>query len=149
MKLSAVQPSVQALLERHPKLAGVPVVLDDGTGEANKDRVQALKTRGLCLLVWRVESGGIVDASKTGAVLQDLAIYVFTEENVPVCRAEGGLNLRHEDATEYVMEALSGARVGPDRIILDDTPFDNLGKVNGVNRMLVNARTQLTTQPLP
>ncbi len=47
------------------------------------------------------------------------------------------------------MEALSGARVGPDRITLDDPPFDNLGKVNGVNRMLVNALAELTTEPRP
>ncbi|HNU53249.1 MAG TPA: hypothetical protein PKJ98_20345 [Verrucomicrobiota bacterium] len=149
MKLAAVQSNVKALLEAHPRLAGVPIVLDDGLGEANKERVAALKAQGLSLLVWRIESGGIVDASSTGAVIQHLAIFVFIEENVAVCRAPGGVNVHHEDAAQYVMEALSGARVGPDRITLDDPPFDNLGKVNGVNRMLVNALAELTTEPRP
>lgn len=144
MKIADVQLAVQALLQAHAGLANVPVVLDDGTGEANKDRVAALKTQGLCLLVWRVESGGIVTVSRTGAGVQRLAIFVFIEENVTVCRSATGLNVRHEDATEHVMAALSGAWVGPERVQLDDPPFDNLGKVNGVNRMLVNATVELT-----
>jgi len=144
VKIADVQPTVKTLLEAHAGLANVPVVLDDGTGEANKDRVSALKSQGLCLLVWRVESGGVVTVSRTGAVVQRLAIFVFIEENVTVCRSATGLNVRHEDATEHVMAALTGAPVGPERIQLDDPPFDNLGKVNGVNRMLVNAMVELT-----
>lgn len=149
MNLRDVQPAVKALLQAHPQLARVPVVLDDGLGEANRERVVALKTQGICLLVWRVESGGIISASRTGAVVQHLAIYVFVEENVTTCRGPGGLNLRHEDATQHVMAALSGARVGPERLVLDEPPFDNLGKVNGVNRILVNALAEHTTQPVP
>ncbi len=91
MRLADVQSNVKALLEAHPRLAGVPIILDDGLGEANKERVAALKAQGLSLLVWRIESGGIVDASSTGAVIQHLAIFVFIEENVAVCRAPGGL----------------------------------------------------------
>ena len=149
MNLDAVQTSVRARLQAHPGLSGVPVVLDDGTGEANRERATALKSQGLCLLVWRVESGGIISASRTGAVVQRLLVFVFVEESLAVCRAPGGLNLAVETATQRVMEALSGARVGPDRFTLDEPPFDNLGRVNGVNRVLVNATAELTTVPLP
>ncbi len=147
MNLRDVQPAVKTLLEAHPQLAGVPVVLDDGLGEANRERVAALKTQGLCLLVWRVESGGVLSASRTGTVAQLLAIYVFVEENVAVARGPGGLNLGHEDATQAVMAALSGARVGAERLVLDDPPFENLGKVNGVNRVLVSALAEHITRP--
>ena len=144
MKIANVQSTVKTLLQAHPVLATVPIVLDDGMGEANKDRVAALKAQGLCLLVWRVESGGVVTVSRTGALVQRLAFFVFVEENVAVCRGADGLNIHHEDATEHVMAALSGAPVGPERIQLEDPPFDNFGKVNGVNRMLVNASVELT-----
>ncbi|MCP5525006.1 MAG: hypothetical protein H7A46_26075 [Verrucomicrobiales bacterium] len=148
MNLRDVQTNVKTLLQAHPGLALAPIVLDDGAGEANPQRTAALKSLGFCLLVWRVEGGGMIDVSRTGAFVQELTVFVFIEEAVPVCRKEGGLNLRHEDATEYVMAALSGARVGPDRFTLDNPPFDNLGRINGVNRVLVNALAQLTIAPL-
>ncbi|MCZ7640023.1 MAG: hypothetical protein M5U12_30600 [Verrucomicrobia bacterium] len=147
MKISEVQPHVKTLLEAHPGLVDAAVVLDDGTGEANQSRQIVLRKTGLCLLVWRVESGGIVDRSRTGAVVQRLDVFVFVEENMAVCRSEQGVGLKHEDATEYVMEALSGAKVGADRITLEDPPFINDGRVNGVNRVLVCASTLLTTVP--
>lgn len=148
MNLADAQPTVAALLGRHPALHDVPIVLDDGLGEANKDRVAALKTGGLCLLVWRVESGAIVSVSKTGALLQRLLLFVFVEESVPVCRGAGGLKISAETAAQQVMEALSGARVGAERLTLDDPPFDNLGRVNGVNRILVSALGEFTLVPL-
>lgn len=144
MNLSAVQPAVAAILQAAPALAGVPVVQDDGTGEATPARMTALKAEGICLLVWRVEAGQILGHSRTGTMTQELLVFVFVEENQTVCRSETGLNVRCDDVAQAVMAALSGAKVGPERIQLADPPFDNLGKVNGVNRILVNATTELT-----
>ncbi|MBE7502734.1 MAG: hypothetical protein HS113_21110 [Verrucomicrobiales bacterium] len=147
MKISEVQPHVKTLLEAHPGLTDAAVVLDDGTGEANPARQILLRKAGVCLIVWRVEGGDVVDVSRTGALVERLLIFVFVEESVAVSRSEQGAGLKHEDATQYVMEALSGAVVGPDRITLEDPPFINMGRVNGVNRLMVCASTLLTITP--
>ncbi|MCA1996445.1 MAG: hypothetical protein LDL56_04355 [Armatimonadetes bacterium] len=148
MTLAEIQPAIREALLRHPDLASLPVILDDGTGEANRERATALKTRGLCLLVWRPEAGGITAESPTGAVVCEVLVLVFVEESRVVNRGEGGTGIAAEVATQKVMSALSGARVGHQRVALDSPPFDNLGAVNGVARFLVSGVVELPVVPL-
>lgn len=148
MNLAEIQTNVRTAILAHPSLSAATVVIDDGTGEKNQSRVAALKASGFSILVWRIESGGIVDASRTGTAIQNISIFVFLEEDTKVNRAEGGFGVQIENALTYVMAALSGARVGSERIVLDNPPFDNLGMVNGVLRILVSAKLQHTTVPI-
>lgn len=148
MRLRDVQSNVRTAILEHPSLAGATVVIDDGTGEKAPGRAAALKSTGFCILVWRVESGGVITRSRNGALVHAVSVFVFVEEDPTINRGDSGFGVQIEDAVEYVQAALSGKEVGPDRFQLDDPPDDNLGKVNGVNRWLVAALTERTTTPI-
>lgn len=138
MNLWEIQPAVMARLQADPRFAGVPVIADDGTYPKTPGRETALAGPGLVLIVWEIESDGLVDASKTGLAAHDVYTPVVIEENPTTCRAESGVKIEAEKALQYVLEDLSGHGNGSGRFVVMDPPFKNFGKVNGVRRIVVN-----------
>lgn len=139
MNLWEIQPAVVALLEADTRLAGVPVVADDGTYPKTPGRETALAGPGLVLIVWEIESDGLVDATEAGLAAHDVYTPVVIEENPTVCRTEGGVKIEVEKALQYVLEDLSGKPGGArQRFVVMDPPFKNFGKVNGIRRIVAN-----------
>ena len=141
MNLWEIQSFVGNLLSASPKLAGVPVLKDDGTYPKTPEREKALNEKGLLLIVWEIESDGLADQSITGVAAHDIYVPVVIEENVKINRAEGGTGIEATQALQFVLEACSGKPRPslPNRgLVLMDPPFRNFGKINGINRMVVN-----------
>ncbi len=91
MNLWEIQPAVVALLQADTRLAGVPVIADDGTYPKTPGRETALAHEGLVLVVWEIESDGLVDAAKTGLAAHDVYTPVVIEENPAACRSANGV----------------------------------------------------------
>ncbi|MCL4179165.1 MAG: hypothetical protein KJ072_15665 [Verrucomicrobia bacterium] len=127
-----------ALLQADTRLAGVPVIADDGTYPKTPGRETALAGPGLVLIVWEIESDGLVDATEAGLAAHDVYTPVVIEENPTVCRAEAGVKIEAEKALQYVLENLSGKPANGRRFVVMDPPFKNFGKVNGVRRIVAN-----------
>ncbi|MCL4181763.1 MAG: hypothetical protein KJ072_29015 [Verrucomicrobia bacterium] len=127
-----------ALLQADTRLAGVPIIADDGTYPKTPGRETALAGPGLVLIVWEIESDGLVDATEAGLAAHDVYTPVVIEENPTVCRADGGVKIEAEKALQYVLEDLSGKPPGSRRFVVMDPPFKNFGKVNGIRRIVVN-----------
>lgn len=147
MNLWEVQPAIVALLQADPRFAGVPVIADDGTYPKTPGREAALAGAGLVLIVWEIESDGLVDASRTGLAAHEVYTPVVIEENPTICRAATGANIPAEKALQWVLEDISGKPGGPRHFVAMDPPFKNFGKVNGVRRMVVNLSLQTFIQP--
>lgn len=138
MNLWEIQPAVVALLKADSRLEGVPVIADDGTYPKTPGREAALAGPGLVLIVWEIESDGLVDASNTGLAAHDVYTPVVIEENPTACRAESGVKIEAEKALQWGLEAVAGKASGNRRFVAMDPPFKNFGKVNGVRRIVVN-----------
>jgi len=138
LNLWEIQPAVAALLQADTRLAGVPVISDDGTYPKTPGREAALAGPGLVLIVWEIESDGLVDASHTGLAAHDVYTPVVIEENPTVSRSGTGIGIEAEKALQYVLEDVAGQAGGSRRFIVMDPPFKNFGKVNGVRRIVVN-----------
>jgi len=80
LNLWEIQPAVAALLQADPGF-GVPVIADDGTYPKTPGRETALAGPGLVLIVWEIESDGLVDASTTGLAAHEVYTPVVIEEN--------------------------------------------------------------------
>ena len=93
---------------------------------------------GLVLIVWEIESDGLIDVSETGLAAHDVYTPVVIEENPTVSRSETGIGIEAEKALQYVLEEVAGKAGGSRRYIVMDPPFKNFGKVNGIRRMVVN-----------
>ncbi len=146
MNLWDLQPAVKTALESHPELAGVPVLLDDGTYERTPGRETALKTEGVVLIVWQIASFGIPASAKDGVAAHLVYVPIVIEENV-VRNRNGGLNRSWEQLLQYGLESLSG-RKGRFEFQLHDPAWQNLGKVDGVNRVVLNVLTTAYVKPL-
>jgi hypothetical protein len=138
LNLWEIQPAVVALLGADPRFAGVPVIADDGTYPKTPGREAALAGPGLVLIVWEIESDGLVDASDTGLAAHEVYTPVVIEENPTTCRAETGVKIEAEKALQWVLEDVAGKAAGARRFVVMDPPFKNFGKVNGVRRIVVN-----------
>lgn len=138
MNLEDIQPWITSLLTGHAPLVGVPVIEDDGTYPKTPGREDALRTKGLCLVVWQIESGGLVDEVQKGGAIESLKLTVVIEENAAVCRTASGANIRAEKALRLVRQATIGKRHASDpgvSLRMDDPPFKNFGTANGVMRI--------------
>ena len=138
MNLWEIQPAVVSLLEADSRLSGVPVISDDGTYPKTPGRETALAGPGLVLIVWEIESDGLIDASEAGLAAHGVYTPVVIEENPTVNRGGTGINIEAEKALQFVLEDISGKAAGSRRFIVMDPPFKNFGKVNGVRRIVVN-----------
>jgi hypothetical protein len=138
LNLWEVQPAVVALLQADTRLAGVPVIADDGTYPKTPGRETALAGPGLVLIVWEIESDGLVDASNTGLAAHDVYTPVVIEENPTINRGTSGVGIEAEKALQFVLEDIAGKAAGQRRFVVMDPPFKNFGKVNGVRRIVVN-----------
>ena len=138
MNLWEIQPAVVALLQADSRFEGVPVIADDGTYPKTPGRESALAGPGLVLIVWEIESDGLVDASDTGLAAHEVYTPVVIEENPTTCRADSGVKIEAEKALQWVLEDVAGKAAGARRFVVMDPPFKNFGKVNGVRRIVVN-----------
>ena len=86
----------------------MPIIADDGTYPKTPGRETALAGPGLVLIVWEIESDGLVDATEAGLAAHDVYTPVVIEENPTVCRADAGVKIEAEKALQYVLEDLSG-----------------------------------------
>jgi len=146
MNLEDIQPWVIDLLKAHPALAGVPVLADDGTYPQTPAREDALRTKGLVLIVWQIESEGLIDDSPGGAAVEEITIAIVIEENALVSRAPGGAGIRAEKVLRLVREATIGKRhASAPKVALraGDPPFKNFGTKDGVQRIVVMLRVTL------
>lgn len=151
MNLEELQPWVKALLAAHPALSIVAVLVDDGSYPKTPGRENALGTSGLCLIVWQIESDGLIDETQKGACIETLSLAIVIEENVKVCRGPTGLKMPAEKALRLVREALVGKRPdGEPGTVLRcaDPPFKNFGNQNGVQRIVALFALDLQIVPV-
>lgn len=151
MNIEDVQPWIADLLAAHEDLKLVPTLVDDGSYPKTPGREEALRTAGLCLVVWQVESDGLIDETHKGACIESLSLAVVIEENPKVCRVETGPNIRAEKALRLVREALVGKRPTDDpgaAIRPDNPPFKNFGNQNGVQRIVAMFLIDLQIVPV-
>ena len=147
MNLWDIQPAVKAALESHPSLAGVPVLLDNGAYDRTPGRDAALKGAGVVMIVWQIASFGIPASAKDGVAAHLVYTPVVIEENVERNR-NGGLGLPWERLLQHGLEALSGRRQSGIEFQLYDPAWQNLGKVDGVNRVVLNILSTSYVKPL-
>lgn len=152
MNLHLIQPFVANLLKTAPSLAAVHaagcIMEDDGTYPKTPTREAKLSTKGLVLIVWEIQSEGLIDVSQTGLAAHEIYVPVVVEENVKVNRAASGLNIPATQALQFALQAVSGKRPSSSEVFLPmDPPFHNFGKVNGVNRLLANFVLNTTVVP--
>ena len=147
MNLWEIQPAVKAALVAHPSMAGVPVLLDDGAYDRTPGREAALKGAGVVMIVWQIASFGIPASAKDGVAAHLVYTPVVIEENVERNR-HGGLGLPWERLLQHGLEALSGRRQSGIEFQLYDPAWQNLGKVDGVNRVVLNILSTSYVKPL-
>jgi len=147
LNLWEIQPAVSSLLQADSRFEGVPVIADDGTYPKTPGREAALAGPGLVLIVWEIESDGLVDASNTGLASHEVYTPVVIEENPTTCRTETGVNIEAEKALQWVLEDVAGKGAGARHFVVMDPPFKNFGKVNGVRRIVVNLCVRTFVKP--
>ena len=136
------------MLEADVRLQGVPILADDGTYPKTPGRESALAGPGLVLIVWEIESEGLVDASDAGLAAHDVYTPIVIEENPTKCRGAAGVQIEAEKVLQYVLEAIAGKPSTPrQRFVVMDPPFKNFGKVNGVRRLVVNLSVRTFVTP--
>lgn len=149
MNLWEIQPFVAGRLTASSTLTGIDVLQDDGTYPKTPLREEKLQTKGLVLIVWEIDSEGLVDVAQTGFGVHDIYVPVVVEENVKVNRSDTGTKIPALKALQFTLTAVSGQRSSPAsrHVFLPmDPPFKNFGKVNGINRLVANfvLRTNIT-----
>ena len=151
MNVEEVLPWIESLIKAHPRVANVSVIIDDGTYPKTPGRENALGTMGLCLIVWQIESDGLIDETQKGACVETLSLAVVIEENVKVCRGPTGMNIPAEKALRLVREALVGKQPDGDPgtvIRCANPPFRNFGNQNGVQRIVAMFNLDLQIVPV-
>lgn len=152
MNLWDIQPFMATKLRAETHfLNTVDVIEDDGTYPKVPQRQEILSRKGLILCVWRPDSEGIIDISRTGLMQHGIYVPVVIEENVKVNReGVGGTRIQALQALQYVLSCISGKRPAPtsNEIFLPlDQPFKNYGVVNGVNLIVANFVLATTSTP--
>jgi len=123
-------------------LNAIPLISEDGTYPITPFREEALSQEGILILVFQIESAGIIDQTPKGEVAHDILIPILLEENTLVNR-----ETHHRSPSEHYLEIILKTLIGaqwenePLSILRPfDPPFHNFGKQNGVQRYLVNLR---------
>ncbi len=147
MNLWEIQPAVKAALAMHASLAGVPVLLDDGAYDRTPGREAALKGAGVVMIVWQIASFGIPASARDGVAAHLVYVPVVIEENVERNR-HGGLGLPWERLLQCGLEALSGHRAPGTQFQLYDPAWQNLGKIDGINRVVLNVLCTAYVKPV-
>jgi hypothetical protein len=149
MNLWEIQTYVAGVLRAHSKIAAqpggrvaIPVLEDDGGYPKIPDMERHLRREGLVLVVWGIQNNGLHGDNENPS-LMDLDVYVpiVIEENVKACRSRTGVNVPAEQALQWVFEALLArpTKVGIQTTIRPfSSPFQNFGKIGGVNKIMAN-----------
>jgi hypothetical protein len=154
MKLSEIQGTIAGLLKAYVPLAGVTVVVDDGSYSSGPvqqvDDALSLATndpvgiskKGLCLIVYRIEHNNTIGF--------DAAVYassvlcgVIIEEVATVNRGEYGTGVTLEDAVEHVMAAVLTLRNdsgGDTHTVFQpgDPPWSPTTVINGRRKTIID-----------
>lgn len=151
MKIEDIQQYLVDRLSSFPALDGVPVLPEDGTFPKTPSREESLRSKGLLLIVWQIEPGGVIDTSATGAAVVEVYVPVIVEENVRVNRSDSGTGIVAERAMRHVISAVTGnpnPREGSGRtFVLMDPWFRNMGCQGGVQRFIINLVIPVTLIP--
>lgn len=146
MNFDEIQPAIKALIIAHPNLTLEAVLEDDGTWPRTPGREAALNGRGICITIWQPDGESITDETFNGFACGDLYVPVVVEQNVTAsAKLSTGAQTNALIVCQRVIEACVGRpRTGPNKVAqhrtikLLDQPFKNFGKINGVNRIVVN-----------
>lgn len=142
MKLADIQSTAKSLLEAHPGLLGVPVLADDGSYPQTPDREAALKTEGVVIILWQINTGELKDTTRPGRFAQTVEMPISVEENQAVNLGGDGLGIKAETIVQEILTALSGKPSIDDPFMPANPPFANFGKVDGVNQWIINITAQ-------
>lgn len=145
-----VQGSLVALLQATTELAGVTVIADDGTFPKTPGYESALKTKGLVVVVYRIDAERTVYASANGVTEMAILVPVVVDENVKVNRTQGGTNISADRVIQRVLEGVCGKPASglPFGTFYANTPpFKNFGVVNGIWRMVANIAINIQITP--
>ena len=146
-----IQSIVHGLIEKHPALARVRILDDDGTYPQIPKREEALNTAGVLIVVGLVATGPAESMAESGHTSYQGQISVCCECNPAVSRSSTGTNLPAPTAAEHVAAAVVGKPLTEDnRFQLDSgEPFLNLSPENGIHRFAVNFTIARLIEPLP
>jgi hypothetical protein len=153
MNLGDIQTIEKKLIEAHPSFAavGTVVIIDDGTYPKMPALEATLNDKGLAIVVWNLDSLGLIDSSKTGVSNQRIHCPVVIKENVKKNRGAGGTGITLFQALDYVFQAVSGypkaALSGP-TIVPHDTPFEYMGVENGALTIIADFVVQHRITPI-
>lgn len=157
MRYDEVQPWTAALVAGVPSLDGIPVVLDDGdfTRSAEYEAALAPKTTGpsgVCITVMKPETVGLVEQMPVkGVLLLKVIVPVVVDENVSLNRGTGGFNKTAEYVVHELMVNLVGkgdSNWAPEgRLHLSSTPIMNVGKYEGIWRVVLMLQIHLPVTP--
>lgn len=139
MNLEDIQPWVLSLIKAEPELANVPTIADDGSYPKTPGREAALKSRGLVLIIWAIESDGLVDDSPKGGGVEEISIVIVIEENITVSRSAAGIGIPVEKALRLVRRACLGKQPALAHGVFlraSITPFKHFGTQSGLARIL-------------
>jgi hypothetical protein len=138
MNLGDIQPYVYDLISKHPQLAGVPMVMDDGTYPKIPAREVALTTKGVFIVVGQITARAVDEAALSGHNSLEIEISVCFECNPAVSATPmTGVNIPAPTGIQHILEAVSGKPADADeRLQMDKgNPFENLPSENGIHRM--------------
>ena len=152
MNIELIQAWVKSLLDANAALTAALAVklADDGTYPKTPLREDGLNGKGLVLTVWEPDAEQLLNIATTGTAAQEIYVPVLVEENVSVNRAANGTQMTALEALRHVQSALSGKRPSansPFVLLPIEPPFKNFGKINGVNRIVVNFSITSTISP--
>lgn len=148
MNIDDLQSYVVTTLEAYSPLstAAIPVISEDGTYPATEGLERGLADKGIAIVVWQIESDGIVDVNRSGLSSQSVMVPVVIEEN----RKVNSTGISAEKAMRYVMQALAGkpsCDPPEEPFTLADPPFKNFWTVNGIRRFVVMHSIKIATSP--
>lgn len=142
MKLEGIQLAAYTALVAGLAGTSIPILMDDGTFGLSPAHEGLLGgSPGCVVTIWQIEGDSLLAITdrKSGECRIKVFLPVVVEENPTVNRGNG-TDKTSEEMVRLVMEALQGkptANYNHERFMLDDPPFRNMGKVDGIQRWVV------------
>lgn len=99
------------------------------------------------MIVWQIASFGIPAQARDGVAAHLVYVPVVIEENVERNRS-GGAGIQWERLLQHGLEALSGRHQDGLEFQMYDPAWQNLGKIDGVNRVVLNILCTSYVKPL-
>jgi hypothetical protein len=146
VKLSEIQSEVVSYLTGAAALAGLTVIADDGTYPKTPQREQAMREKGILMVVWNPQADAVTDqvigAESYG--MFSTKVHIVVEENAARSRLSvenGGAGMTGLAVVEEVISAVVGRDGGVNEnngFTLSDPPFTDFGADEGLRRFVVH-----------